>query len=169
MYLELSGIQNLLVEEKFYGPAVVNSVMSNRNYIPGKRRMSLTAEAMEQLQVYSFLHFSDSEVFSGIFDKIYKLAIMMRDPSKNRVNITSQWSKCMNTLHKFEEVFSTFKTSGSAWSNLFSYWNNFLSNMAPVLQDLTRSFWDAAWYLHLSLVSHAIDPCFSFDCINYKR
>ena len=52
---------------------------------------------------------------------------MMRDPSKNQVNITNQWSKCMNIPDKFEEAFNTFKTSGSAESNLFAYWNNFLS------------------------------------------
>ena len=64
----------------------------------------------------------------------------MRDPSKNQVNITRQWSKCMNILDKFEEAFNTFKTSSSAESNLFAYWNNFLSNMTPVLRDLPRSF-----------------------------
>ena len=55
-YLESSDIQNLLVEEKVYGPAVINSVMSGRNCIRAKRGMPLIAEAMEQLQVYSFLH-----------------------------------------------------------------------------------------------------------------
>ena len=132
-YLESSGIQYLLVKEKVYGPAVVNSVMSGGNYIRGKRGMSLAAKAMEQLQVYSFLHSFDGEVFSELFDKIDELVIMMRDPNKNQVNITSQWSDCMNILDKFEEAFNTFKTSGSAESSLFAYWNNFLSNMAPVL------------------------------------
>ena len=93
----------------------------------------------------------------------------MYDPSKKQVNITSQWSKCMNILDKFKEAFNTFKTSGSAESSLFAYWNNFLSNMAPVLWDLTRSFRDADWYLHLSSISRAVDLCFSFDRINYKR
>ena len=91
-YLESSGIQNLLVEEKVYGPAVVNSVMSGTNYI----RMSLIAEAMEQLQIYSCLQSSEGEVFSELFDKIDELVIMMRNSSKNQVNITSQWSTCMN-------------------------------------------------------------------------
>ena len=112
---------------------------------------------MEQLQVYSFLQSSDGEVFSELFGKINELVIMMRDTSKSQVNITSQWSKWMNILDKFEEAFNTFKTSGSAESNLFAYWNNFLSNMAPVLRDLTRSFRDADWYLHLPSVSRAID------------
>ena len=41
--------------------------------------------------------------------------------------------------------------------------------MAPFLRDLTRSFQDADWYLHLLSVNRAIDLYFSFDCINYKR
>ena len=166
-YLESSVIQNLLVEEKIYGPAVVKSFMSRGCYILGERGMSLIV--MEQLQVCSFLQSSDGKVFSELFVKINELVIMMRDPSKNQVNITSQWSKRMNILDKFEEAFKTFKTSGSAESNLFAYWNNFLSNMAPVLRDLTRSFRDADWYLHLPSVSRAIDLYFSFNHISYKR
>ena len=99
-YLESSGIQNLLVEENVYGPAVINSVMSGGNYIRGKSGISLIAEAMEKLQVYSFLHSSDGEVFSELFDKIDELVIMVRGTSKNKVNITSQWSKCMIWLKK---------------------------------------------------------------------
>ena len=90
-YLESIGIQNLLVEEKLYGPVVVNSVTSGGNYIRSKIGMSLIAEAMEQLQVHFFLQFFDGEVFSKIFEEIDELVIMMRDPSKNQVNITSQW------------------------------------------------------------------------------
>ena len=115
-YLESSTIQNLLVKEKIYGPAVVNSFMSGESYIRSERGMSLIV--MEQLQVYSFLQSSDGEVFSELFGKINELVIMMRDPSKNQVNITSQWSKWMNILDKFEEAFNSFKTSGSAESNL---------------------------------------------------
>ena len=84
------------MEEKVYGPAVVNSVMIGGNYIRGERGMSLMAEAMEQLQVYACLQSSDGELFSELCDKIDELVIMMRNPSRNQVNITSQWSKCMN-------------------------------------------------------------------------
>ena len=163
-----SGIQNLLVEEKVYRPAAVNSIMNGGNHIRSKRGMSLIVEAMEQLQVYPILQSSDGEAFSELFGKIDELVIMMHDPSKNQVNITSQCSVCTNVLDEFEEAFNTFKTSGSAESNLFAYWNNFLSNMAPVLRGLTRSFQDADWCLHLSTISCAIDLCFSFGRISYK-
>ena len=83
-------------KEKVYGPAVVHSVIGGGNYIRGERGMSLIAEAMDQLQVYSCLKSSDGGLFSELFDKIDKLVIMMRNPSRNQVNITSQWSNCMN-------------------------------------------------------------------------
>ena len=52
---------------------------------------------------------------------------------------------------------------------MFAHWNNFISNIAPVQRDLTRTFRNADWNLHLSSVSRAIELCFSFDCVNYKR
>ena len=73
--------------------------MSGGNYIWGKRGMHLIADKL---------------VFSELFDKINELVIMMLDPSKNQVNITSQWSKGMNILDKFEEASNIFKTIGSA-------------------------------------------------------
>ena len=51
----------------------------------------------------------------------------------------------MNILDKFKEALNTFKKSGYAESNLFAYWKNFLSYMAPALQDFASSFRDADW------------------------
>ena len=64
----------------------------------------LIAEVMEEPQVSSLLHSSDGEVFSEIFGKIDDFIVMMQDPSKNHVNNTSQMSKCMNVLGKFEKI-----------------------------------------------------------------
>ena len=77
--------------------------MSGRNYIWGKRRIYLIVEAMEQLQVHSFVQSSDGGVFFELFDKIDELVIMICHPSKNQVNITSQWSKYMNILEKLKK------------------------------------------------------------------
>ena len=83
--------------------------------------MPLIAEVMEQLQLYSFLHSSDGEIFSELFDKIDELVIMMRDLNKKQVDINSQWSKGMNILDKFEEAFNTFKITGATESKLFEH------------------------------------------------
>ena len=68
----------------------------------------------------------------------------------------------------------TFKARGSAESNLYAYWNNFLSKMAPVLRDLAICFRDTDWYLHLSSASRSIDLCLiapiiSGGCLSIMR
>ena len=168
-YLESSGIQHLLVEERVYGPAVVNYVMSGGNYIRGKRGMSIIAETMGQLQIGSFLESSNGEIYSELFRKIDELLLSVADSTNNQIQFTSLWSDCMNELDEFEAAFDAFKIRGSAESSLFAFWNNFLSNLFPVLRDLTRSFRDADWNLHLSSLNRSINLCFSFDRINYKR
>ena len=45
---------------------------------------------------------------------------------------------------------------------------DFLNDVFPILHDLTRSFRDADWNLHLSAVDRAINLCFAFDRDNYK-
>ena len=167
-YLESSGIQNIMVEEEIFGSAVVNSVMNGGNYIRGKRGMSLIAEAMEQLQMKAFLQ-CDGVMFRELFEKIDQLQLLMGDPNENKENITEQWIACLKELDTFEVAFNEFKITGCKESDLFAYWNNFVSNIAPVLRDLTRSFREADWNLHLSSVTRAIELCFSFDRINYKR
>ena len=131
--LECSGIQHLLVEEKMFGPAVVNSVMSSGNYVRGNRGMSLIAEAMEQLQISSFLDCSDGEMYAQLFQKIEKLKkVMISNPTKNHALFDTLWNDCLKELDQFDSAFTAFKTRGSTESKLFAYWNNFLSNLAPV-------------------------------------
>ena len=169
-YLECSGINHLLVEEKVFGPAVVNSVMSGGNYVRGKRGMALIAEAMEQLQIMSFLESSDGEMYDELFQKIKTLkTVIMTNPAKDRTYFDTLWSDCLKELDQFEADFHEFKRRGSTESNLFAYWNNFVTDLASILRDLTRSFRDADWDLHLSTVCRCIDLCFAFDRINYKR
>ena len=64
-YLEESGIESVLTETAIYGISVVNSVMNGRNYIRGKREMTLIAETLEHLQLSAFIE-SSSWNFEGI-------------------------------------------------------------------------------------------------------
>ena len=143
-----------------YGPAVVNSVMNGGNYIRGKRGMSLICEIMEQSQIKSFI----GAKYTELFNKIEKLKNTMKDDTKkDPTNFVAAWNDCFTDLEKFEVDFHAFKVKGSANSGMFSYWNKFINNFAPVLRDLTRSFREAEWLLHISSVNRAIDLCFSFD------
>ena len=54
-------------------------------------------------------------------------------------------------------------------SECFLYWDKLIYELAPILNDLTKSFREADWNLHLSAVQRAIPLCFAFDRVNYKR
>ena len=53
--MENTGKENVLVEHDIYGPGVMKSVMSDSNYIHGKRDMVLLAKKLERLQRDTFL------------------------------------------------------------------------------------------------------------------
>ena len=168
-YLETSGIQNIFVEHEIFGPGVVNTVMNGGNYVRGKRGISLLAESMEQLQITAFLQQYDIEMFGGMSEKITQLQSLMENPNENQERISELWKVCLVELDSFEHAFNKFKMSDCEKSELFSYWNKFVNNSAPVFRDLTRSFRNGNWNLHMSAVYRAIPLCFAFDRINHKR
>ena len=54
-------------------------------------------------------------------------------------------------------------------SECFLYWDKLIHELAPILNDLTKSLREADWNLHLSVVQRAIPLCFASDRLNYKR
>ena len=70
---------------------------------------------------------------------------------------------------KFIELFETFIKTGDKKSELWRYWNIFLDDIMPVIIDLTRSFREANWNLHLSSIRRAMPLFFAFGRTNYCR
>ena len=54
-------------------------------------------------------------------------------------------------------------------SDKFKYWNLFLDVFMPIVMDLTRSFREADWNLHLSAVRRSLPLFFAFGRTNYCR
>lgn len=168
-YLEKSGIKEVFVEQEVFGPGVVNSVMNGGHYVRGKRGMSLLAESMERLQFQAFMQQCDNRTLENLKYEVGLLQTLMESPKKNEKDIRSHWNVCLTELDLIEQDLNKFVKAGSESSPLFSYWSKFISELVPVLRDLTRSFRDSDWILHLSAVHRAIPLCFAFDRINYKR
>ena len=168
-FLEPSGIKNVLIKHEIFGPGVANSVMSGGDYVRSKRGMSLIAEALEQLQMKAFLQETSIEQFDDLSDIVSKIRQLMKDPIDNEDRISELWNDCLEEIVLFERKFEEFKAIGCEKSEQFAYWNTFLIDIVPVLRDLTRSFREGNWMLHLSSVYRALALCFAFDRINYKR
>ena len=158
-YLEASGIESVLVENEIFGQGVVKTVMDGRNYIMSKRGMSLLAEAIEQLQMKAFLPKCEIALFGSLDEQIFQLHSLMEDHLGNQDQIYQCWNDCISEILSFDEKFNEFKEYGCEKSQMFLYWNMFISNIAPVCCDLTRYFWEANWELPMSAVSRAIPFC----------
>ena len=157
------------MENEIFGQGVVKTVMDGGNYIMSKRGMSLLAEAIEQLQMKAFLQKCEIAMFGSLDEQIFQLHSLMEDHLGNQDQIYQCWDDCISKILSFDEKFDEFKEYGCEKSQMFLYWNMFISNIAPVCRDLTRRFREANWELHMSAVSRTIPLCFAFDRVNYKR
>ena len=72
--------------------------------------MSLIAEAMEQLQISSFLDCSDGEMYAQLFQKIEKLKnVMISNPTKNHALFDALWNDCLKELDQFDSALRHLK------------------------------------------------------------
>ena len=65
-------------------------------------------------------------------------------------------------------MFSDFREQGRNCSEQFLYWDNFLSQIFPVIRDLTPSHREGYWQLYLSAIHRVLPLCFALDRMNYK-
>ena len=168
-YLEESGIDSIFVELEMFGPEVVTSVMAVGNYIRGKRGIALISEALQRLQFSEFIKAVDISRFSKLFLHIAQLQTLFRTENRTPESIKSAWKCCQNEINELNEAFSLFKDRCSKASERFQYFNIFLERIAPVLRDLTRSYRESNWELHLTALRRALPLCFVSDRGNYKR
>ena len=168
-YLAESGIESALVENEIFRPNVAKSVMEGGHYIRGKRFMSMIAEAMECLQISAFLDTTETSRYETLFKSIHGIQFLFEEPVKNKDRIVQMLETLDRASCTFFEDFDTFVQQGCAKSKSFFYWNQFISDIAPILRDLTRSYRESDWSLHLSAVFRAMKLCFAFDRMNYRR
>ena len=84
---------------------------------------------------------------------------------KFQKKIVDAWNKGRQNSSVLEKAFEDFRKSGCEKS----FGDKFIHEISPVLRDLTNSFRDGNWNLHLSALWQAMPLCFAFDRINYKR
>ena len=80
-----------------------------------------------------------------------------------------KWNQCIDLAKEFKVQLLEFTKQESLKSNSFNYWSIFIDSIVPVLRDLTHSFREKDWSLHLSAMQRAIPLFFSFDRTNYAR
>ena len=168
-YLEESGIDSVLVENEVFGPKIAISALQGSHYARGKRCMALVAEAMEHLQLATFFKERNDSDYKNVFDKCKGLQSLFESAAQNQDLIRNQWEHLEVDMSKLMTDLNKFRESCAKQSPLFAYWDKFINSIFPILRDLTTSFRQGDWKLHLSAVRRALPLCFCFDRINYKR
>ena len=84
---------------------------------------------------------------------------------------TEALAEALNNLNikGSSKEFETFQRDGASRNSQFAFWTTFLDTIYPALSDLTRSYRESDWKMHLSAVNQALPLVFAFDRTNYKR
>ena len=126
------------------------------------------AEAINRIRILNFIAKHEEE---------YRLlTTLVRDVSEelqsapNEEILREKW----NSVRKFVntnifEKFQSFLREGEATSEIWRFWNVFLDFIVPVVVDLTSSFRESNWKLHLSTIRKAMMLFFAFSRTNCCR
>ena len=156
------------VYNEIYGPGVTDgTIMKSGDYILCRVAMRNLAEAINRIRILKFIAKHEEE---------YRLTTLVRDVSEelqsapNEEILREKW----NSVRKFintniSEKFQSFLCEGEATSEIWRFWNVFLDFIVPVVVDLTRSFRESNWELHLSTIRKAMSLFFAFSRTNYCR
>ena len=122
-----------------------------------------------QWQLSTFWQQCDLSIIQRVSENVFELKSLMNSYIyQDQNSVLEAWNRCSGEISKFQEKFNEFRKHGCEKSESFLYWDKFINELAPVLRDLTISFREGDWNLHLSSVYWAIPLCFAFDCVNYK-
>ena len=83
--------------------------------------------------------------------------------------IQSKWKSIESGFISFQDDYKSWISEKSKQSDRFKYWSIFIDSIMPVIQDLTMSFRNGDWNLHLSAVRRALPLFFAFGHTNYCR
>ena len=167
-FLKFIGARDIFVINEICGPVVTdNKVMTGGHYKNSRQGTRLLSAAMETIRFEKFVSQLPSENQHKLNTNIEDLHREMEEsPDTIRMN----WNDTKK--HLDEDLFCLFKhyiQDGERNNDKFKYWNIFLDIIMPVLIDLTRSFREGNWMLHLSAVRRAMPLSFAFGHINYCR
>ena len=116
---------------------------------------------MYHLRFEEFLRSVDCPKFDELFKNLRDYQILVSSQQFKGIDSTGKIRKgavrMWNSLKKATVIFS------------FQYWSVFLDKIVPVLRDLTLSFRESEWMLHLSSTQRALSLFFAFDRTNYSH
>jgi hypothetical protein len=159
-YLEPSGIFGVLVETECYGTDVIKTVISGSHYSRARTAHSMIHEVLVSMMLEAFL--------SRYPEKQLQLEeLQVKCQSKDLT--AAEWNSTKQQVDTFQAAFQLYLNERAALSQSFAYWNTYVSDLFPIVRDLTNSLRSGDWLLYLSAVERATSLFFFFGRTNYCR
>ena len=171
IYLKNIGARNIFVTNEIYGPLVTDhAVLSGKDYIQSREAMRNLSESVDRIRLDIF-KLSNPDLLKPTESIVASLCEVFNKDKDSNKKAATVLAKLESTLTdvKFREKFNSFNQTHGTNSELWNYWNIFLDKIMPTVIDLTRSFREADWQLHLSAIRRAMPLLFAFGRTNYCR
>ena len=167
-FLKPLGVQNVFVANEIFGPAVAeNQVMSGKHYKYSRQGMRLFSEAAERIRFQNFVNQLPIEHQQRL--KI-QIELLHQGTNKEKPDVCSDWKNFKTYADKdLFILYQKYISDSEIENDKCKCLNLFLDKIMPIAIDLTRSFREGNWKLHLSAVRRAMWIIFWFGHTHYSR
>ena len=159
-YLEPSGIFAVLVETECYGTDVIRTVISGSHYSRSRTAHSMIHEVLMSMMLEEFLSKSP--------DKRMELEALQADFQSKELT-SEEWTSIKEHCSTIQAAFQVYVKERALKSQSFCYWNTYVSDLFPIIRDLTNSLRSGDWILYISAMERASALFFFFGRTNYCR
>ena len=166
-----SGLEDLLIESGVYAAGTTSALLLGKSYNRGIRAHKLTMEALFRLLWQAFLRWLGSQTAEVNNHHKQNLKTKIQECQrcfKENKSIQQSCDALANDMDAITSLLTVFKTEAKARSNLFSFWEEYIS-MVMVLLQFVKAERTGNWNLHLSSTAAMIPHFFAMDRPNYAR
>ena len=157
-YLEPSGIFGVLVEIECYGTDVIKTVISGSHYSRAHTAHSIIHEVLTSMMLEAF--------FSKYPERRTELeALQVNCQSKELTD--EEWNTTKEHINTIQAALQIYFTERASKSQSFDYWYTYVSELFPIVRDLSNSLRCGNWILYLSAIERAASLFFFFGRTNY--
>ena len=159
-YLEPTGIFSVLVETECYGTDVIKIVISGSHYSRAHTAHSIIHEVLTSMMLEAFL--------SKYPERQTELeALQVNFQSKELTG--EEWNTTKERIDTIQATLQIYLKERASKSQSFDYWYTYVSELFPIVRDLTNSLRCGNWILYLSAIERATSLFFFFGRTNYCR
>ncbi len=159
-YLEPSGIFDVLVETECYGTDVIKAVISGSHYSRAHTAHSMIHEVLISMMLEAFI-----SKYPERRTELEALQVKCRS-----TELTGEkWNTTKERVDTIETAFQDYLKERASLSQSFDYWKTYVSDLFPIVRDLTNSLRSGDWILYRSAMERATALFFYFGRTNYCR